>query len=252
MIKKLLILFIFVYKGMIIKQAASFDFNQPFNLDILPYLAKQHILATEVYQPSFNNYQLYQMMKDTHELFTKNDLNYWAVAGTLLGAVRHRGLIPWDDDLDIGIDQQDVPKLLSLEQPLERLGYKLVPSDFLGYKIEHKKPSQAFPFLDIFVCEQKEDQYHYAYAGARRAFSKEWIPVQDIVNRGFYSFGPFSIFGPANATPYLDRVFPGWQTTAMRTHSHTTKFCFKCHWTMAPEHRLPASSLYPLLDRVGR
>ena len=73
------------------------------------------------------------MIKDTHEIFEKNQINYWAVAGTLLGAARHKGLIRWDDDGDLGMDYQDSEKLLSLKGIFEDLGYDLSPLPSIGF-----------------------------------------------------------------------------------------------------------------------
>jgi hypothetical protein len=46
---------------------------------------------------------LYALMAKIDKIFTSHQLDYWACSGTLLGAVRHGGLIMWDDDLDVCI-----------------------------------------------------------------------------------------------------------------------------------------------------
>jgi phosphorylcholine metabolism protein LicD len=69
---------------------------------------------------------LYQMMFDIHIILCKNKIFYWVDGGTLLGSIRHRGIIPWDDDLDIGICEEDVSLFEALKPRLNGCGYSIV------------------------------------------------------------------------------------------------------------------------------
>lgn len=68
------------------------------------------------YHPSESLKQLQkidiEILKDIVAIFEKHDIHYFLIAGSLLGAVRHQGFIPWDDDLDIGIPRPDYEKFI--------------------------------------------------------------------------------------------------------------------------------------------
>ena len=54
------------------------------------------------------------MLKRLQPIFIENEIHYWAASGTLLGAVRHGGFIPWDDDMDILMPIDDFIRLLHM------------------------------------------------------------------------------------------------------------------------------------------
>ena len=64
----------------------------------------------EVLPSAESQFALLAMLQTIDERLTAQNIPYWVTAGTLLGAVRHGGLIPHDDDLDIELLESDVPR----------------------------------------------------------------------------------------------------------------------------------------------
>lgn len=69
--------------------------------------------------------KLVNMLKWFHDTCIQNQLRYYIIAGTMLGAVRHKGFIPWDDDIDVGMPRSDYEKLRELSRDInEKSSYK--------------------------------------------------------------------------------------------------------------------------------
>lgn len=57
--------------------------------------------------------KLLDMLKWFHEYCRKHRITYYAAGGTMIGAARHHGFIPWDDDIDVVVPREDYKRLIS-------------------------------------------------------------------------------------------------------------------------------------------
>ena len=58
--------------------------------------------------------EMIKILKYIDDVCIKNNINYTLIGGSLIGAIRHKGIIPWDDDIDIGLMYADYLKLIDI------------------------------------------------------------------------------------------------------------------------------------------
>lgn len=63
--------------------------------------------------------KMLDMLKWFQNFCKQNNISYYAVGGTMLGAIRHNGFIPWDDDIDVGIPRKDFEHMLEISKLLK-------------------------------------------------------------------------------------------------------------------------------------
>lgn len=103
----------------------------------------------------------YQLLIIIDKLCKKHHLNYWLDYGTLLGAYRHGGFIPWDDDMDISMlrsDYSQIPQIINKE--LGKYGIKARESKrSIGIEYRH---GETGIWVDIFVVDSFKSSNDYS------------------------------------------------------------------------------------------
>lgn len=112
----------------------------------------------------------FEMLKVFVEICNKHNLSYFLVGGTTLGAVRHKGFIPWDDDVDVGMVREEYDKFLEIA-PKELEGTKFFLQTWKS------DPHYTYPFAKI---RNNETTYVENFFAGHQINHGVWIDIMPI------------------------------------------------------------------------
>ncbi|CAF0763681.1 unnamed protein product [Adineta steineri] len=173
---------------------------------------------------------IYDTLECLHKVLTENNIRYTIFGGSALGAERHGGLIPWDDDADTATLAEDEQRLANLTDTFAKQGFVLKKVPLVGYRLYHAtlaKPrpvdQHPCPFVDVFVLNDSGLTYEYPNEEARTSWPQSPLPYGCFNRLTDVKFGHLTLRGLSkkDVKQHLDDNYgEEWPNMACRDWDH--------------------------------
>ena len=159
------------------------------------------------------------MMDKIHKILTEHKIKYFVEGGSLLGAVRHNGMIPWDDDIDIGVFDKDFEKIIPLFEKnlyddeihilLQRTTKDMIKVFVANLWFKNKETGKLIgtPTLDIFRYTKGNNIVKLASIAERIRFPNCYFKCDELFPLKEYKFDNITVMGARLPLPYLHRYY---------------------------------------------
>lgn len=205
---------------------------------------------------SYSKDKLRKILLETFKTFdsfcSENKIQYIGAYGTVLGAVRHKGIIPWDDDIDVYMTRENYDRFLQLKEKANKTKYKIVDIHDEGYYTPFAKfydsettlwELESIPFvigifIDIFPLDHSCDTIYHTKQQKKQISKWFWrymfslrndtihSIIHNLIQKDFYGFRvslKFYVYHHLFFAPFKQKLKNKYLSLIERAKSNTGK-----------------------------
>jgi phosphorylcholine metabolism protein LicD len=177
--------------------------------------------------------EIIQQILFLNNIFNENNLDYCVVGGTLLGAIRHQGFMPWDDDVDYLMEVENIKKIIELKI-LEKNNFSV---EVLGSNVKNGNIIKAWKkniHYDIwpFSIQEKNISTHVGDFLINKTFPFRLVKFED-----------YTIKVPNDPKYYLDATIPDWDKIIKIKY-------LKDNWILMVKRGVVDNPIFQIIDIV--